>query len=277
MNITVVGCGYVGLVTAAGLAEFGHTVTAVDIDRVKIDLLNSGKIPIYEAGLEEFVRSNMKEKRLRFETDLKESIPKSQVVFIAVGTPPQKDGSADLSQVKTVAKEIANLINEYKVIVNKSTVPVGTGKLVGAIIRNNAVSGAEFDVVSNPEFLREGTAINDFLQPDRIVIGAESSRAESVMREVYQKLERIQVPFVFTNLETAELIKYASNAFLATKIAFINEIARLCEKVNADVKIVAKGMGLDGRIGPKFLNVGPGYGGSCFPKDTKALLEVARP
>ncbi len=277
MNITIIGCGYVGLVTAAGLAEFGHSVTAVDIDRVKIDLLNNGKIPIYEAGLKEIVKSNLKEKRLVFTNNLKESVEKSQVIFIAVGTPSQKDGSADLSQVKAVAKEIANYIRDYKVIVNKSTVPVGTGKLVQAIIRKNAVSGSNFDVVSNPEFLREGSAIKDFLQPERIVIGTESLKAETVMKEVYQKLNGAHVPIIFTNLETAELIKYASNAFLATKIAYINEIARLCEKVNADVTVVAKGMGLDSRVGPKFLNVGPGYGGSCFPKDTKALVEIARP
>lgn len=277
MNITIIGCGYVGLVTAAGLAEFGHSVTAVDIDREKIDLLNKGQIPIYEAGLKEIVKSNLKEKRLVFTSDLKEGIEKAQVIFIAVGTPSQKDGSADLSQVKAVAKEIAKYIQDYKVIVNKSTVPVGTGKLVHAIISKNAVSGSDFDVVSNPEFLREGSAITDFIQPERIVIGTESLKAETVMKEVYQNLDQVKVPFIFTNLETAELIKYASNAFLATKIAYINEIARLCEKVNADVTIVAKGMGLDSRIGPKFLNVGPGYGGSCFPKDTKALVEIARP
>lgn len=277
MNITVIGCGYVGLVTAAGLAEFGHMVTAVDIDRVKIDLLNNGRIPIYEAGLERIVQTNIEEKRLAFTDNLKAGIEKAQVIFIAVGTPPRKDGSADLSQVETVAKEIAKYIQNYTVIVNKSTVPVGTGKWVQKIIRQNSRSASDFDVVSNPEFLREGTAIQDFIQPERIVIGTESSRAEKVMKEVYQKLEQVKVPFIFTNLETAELIKYASNAFLATKIAYINEIARLCEKVNADVTIVAKGMGLDSRIGPKFLNVGPGYGGSCFPKDTKALVEIARP
>ncbi|NLW47833.1 MAG: UDP-glucose/GDP-mannose dehydrogenase family protein [Firmicutes bacterium] len=277
MNITIIGCGYVGLVTAAGLAEFGHLVTAVDIDRIKIDLLNKGKIPIYEAGLKEIVKSNLAENRLVFTADQKKGIKNAQVIFIAVGTPPQKDGSADLSQVKAVAKEIAKNLDDYKVIVNKSTVPVGTGRLVQAIISENAVSGSDFDVVSNPEFLREGTALKDFLQPDRIVIGTQSLRGKTVMKAVYQKLERDKVPFVFTNLETAELIKYGSNAFLATKIAYINELARLCEKVNADVTIVAKGMGLDSRIGPKFLNVGPGYGGSCFPKDTKALVEIARP
>lgn len=276
MNITVIGCGYVGLVTAAGLAEFGHMVTAVDIDRVKIDSLNNGRIPIYEVGLEKIVCSNMKGKRLVFTDNLKKGIEKAQVIFIAVGTPSRADGSADLSQVEVVAKEIAQNIQDYKVIVNKSTVPVGTGKWVRRIISQNAKSGSEFEVVSNPEFLREGTAIQDFIQPERIVIGTNALKAELVMKKVYQKLADL-VPFIFTNLETAELIKYASNAFLATKIAYINEVARLCEKVNADVTIVAQGMGLDSRIGPKFLNVGPGYGGSCFPKDTKALVEIARP
>jgi UDPglucose 6-dehydrogenase len=275
MNITVIGCGYVGLVTAAGLAEFGHMVTAADIDRVKIDSLNNGRIPIYEVGLEEIVCSNVKGKRLVFTDNLKKGIEKAQVIFIAVGTPPRADGSADLSQVEIVAKEIAQNIQEYKVIVNKSTVPVGTGKWVRRIISQNAKPGSKFDVVSNPEFLREGTAIQDFIQPERIVIGTDALKAELVMKEVYQKLADL-VPFIFTNLETAELIKYASNAFLAAKIAYINEVARLCEKVNADVTIVAQGMGLDSRIGPKFLNVGPGYGGSCFPKDTKALVEIAR-
>ena len=276
MNITVIGCGYVGLVTAAGLADFGHMVTAVDIDRVKIDSLNSGQIPIYELGLEKIVEKNMKEKRLAFTDNLKKGIKKAQVIFIAVGTPSRADGSADLSQVEAVANEIARYIQDYKVIVNKSTVPVGTGKWIQKLICENSRSACDFDVVSNPEFLREGTAIQDFTQPERIVIGIETLKAESVMKKVYQKLEGL-VPFIFTNLETAELIKYASNAFLATKIAYINEIARLCERVNADVTIVAKGMGLDSRIGPKFLNVGPGYGGSCFPKDTRALIEIARP
>ena len=276
MFITVIGCGYVGLVTAAGLAEFGHSVTAVDIDRIKIDLLNQGKIPIYEAGLTEVVKANLKAERLVFTTDLKESVAKAEVIFIAVGTPSQKDGSADLSQVKAVAGEIAKYLQNYTVIVNKSTAPVGTCKLIHKLISENSLSGADFDVVSNPEFLREGTALNDFLQPDRIVIGVESLKAKHVMKEVYQKLDQVKVPIIFTNLETAELIKYASNAFLATKVAYINEIAGLCEKVNADVTIVAQGMGLDSRIGPKFLNAGPGYGGSCFPKDTKALMGIAR-
>ncbi len=275
MNITVIGCGYVGLVTAAGLADFGHLVTAVDIDRKKIDLLNRGQIPIFEEGLEEIVRYNIKKNRLLFTDNLKEGIEKSQVIFIAVGTPSKTDGSADLSQVEAVAKKIANYIQNYKVIVNKSTVPVGTGKWVQTIIRKNSKSSCEFDVVSNPEFLREGSAIKDFIQPERVVIGTGSKKAETIMKEVYQKLDHHTIPIIFTNLETAELIKYASNAFLATKIAYINEIARLCEKVNAEVLIVAKGMGLDSRIGAKFLNVGPGYGGSCFPKDTKALVEIA--
>lgn len=276
MFITVIGTGYVGLVTAAGLAEFGHVVTAVDKDRLKIDLLNHGEIPIYELGLEEIVKRNMKENRLFFTNSVEEATKTSQVLFIAVGTPAQEDGTADLSQIEAVAKEIAEFIQDYKVIVNKSTVPVGTGKLVTEIIIKNCKLPCAFDVVSNPEFLREGSAIKDFMEPERIVIGSESSKAETLMKEVYQELYQREIPFIFTNLETAELIKYASNAFLATKIAFINEISRLCDAVNADVKIVARGMGLDSRIGPKFLNVGPGYGGSCFPKDTKALVEIAR-
>ncbi len=277
MFITVIGCGYVGLVTAAGLADFGHLVTAVDIAREKIDLLNNGRLPIFEEGLETVVRAGLKEQRLRFTDNLQESLEKAQVIFIAVGTPSRADGSADLSQVEAVAKEIANYSGDYKVIVNKSTVPVGTGRWLQEMIQGDSKLISDFDVVSNPEFLREGTALKDFLEPERVVIGTQSLRAETVMREVYHKLNQDQVPFIFTNLETAELIKYASNAFLATKIAYINEIARLCEQVNADVTIVAKGMGLDSRIGSKFLNVGPGYGGSCFPKDTKALVEIARP
>ncbi len=274
MDIMVIGCGYVGLVTAAGLANFGHKVTTVDIDRTKIDLLKNGQIPIFEKGLGEIVQLNTKKERLVFTNNLKEGIAKAKVIFIAVGTPSKEDGSADLSQVEAVAKEIAKYIQDYKVIVNKSTVPVGTGKWVQKIISNSNAS-CDFDVVSNPEFLREGSAVEDFIQPERVVIGTESLKAEMIMKEVYQKLDHGRIPFIFTNIETAELIKYASNAFLATKIAYINEIARLCEKVNADVTIVAKGMGLDSRIGPKFLNVGPGYGGSCFPKDTKALVEIA--
>lgn len=276
MNITVIGCGYVGLVTAAGLADFGHLVTAVDIDRVKIDLLNHGQIPIFEEGLQDIVASNMKAKRLSFSNKMEKSILDSQVIFVAVGTPSQEDGSADLSQVEEVSIQIAHSIKDYKIIVNKSTVPLGTGRWVQELIRKNQRVPCEFDVVSNPEFLREGSAINDFLKPERVVIGTESLKAKEMMKKVYQEHYRAKIPFIFTNLETAELIKYASNAFLATKIAFINEIARICDRANADVQVVAKGMGLDSRIGPNFLNVSPGYGGSCFPKDTKALVEIAR-
>ncbi|HEY8464838.1 MAG TPA: UDP-glucose/GDP-mannose dehydrogenase family protein [Bacillota bacterium] len=276
MFITVIGCGYVGLVTAAGLADFGHVVTVVEIDRVKIDQLNQGIIPIYEPGLETLVRRNMKKNRLNFTTDLKTGVKGAQVIFIAVGTPALPDGNADLSQVEAAVRQIAAELQDYQIIVNKSTVPVGTGNLVKQIIDKNLKAPCAFDVVSNPEFLREGSAVKDFMQPERIVIGAESQRAIAVMKEVYRQLYWARIPFIFTNLETAELIKYASNAFLATKISFINELARLCEAVNADVALVAQGMGLDSRIGPKFLNPGPGYGGSCFPKDTRALAAIAR-
>ena len=276
MKIAVIGSGYVGLVTAACLADFGHFVTAIDKDQEKIAALKAGKIPIYEIGLEEIVQRNMKEKRLSFSGNLGEGIQGAQVIFIGVGTPPLEDGSADLHHVEEVAKEIAQHLTEYAVIVNKSTVPVGTGRRVQEIISANLRRPVEFAVVSNPEFLREGTAVTDFTHPDRVVIGTESERARKIMEEVYRTLYLIETPFVFTNLESAELIKYASNAFLATKITFINEIANLCEAVGADVQVVAKGMGLDGRIGPKFLRTGPGYGGSCFPKDTRALVRIAR-
>lgn len=276
MNITIIGTGYVGLVSAACLADFGHFVTGVDKDIRKIDALHQGRIPIYEPGLEDVVERNVKAGRLRFTTDLSAEVGPAQVIFIAVGTPPQEDGSADLQHVEAVAREIAPLINDYKVIVNKSTVPVGTGRRVRDIIAAGAPAGAEFDVVSNPEFLREGSAIGDFMRPDRVVIGAGTERAQAVMGEVYRALYLIETPIVFTNVETAELIKYASNAFLATKITFINEMANLCEAVGADVQVLAKGMGMDGRIGPKFLHAGPGYGGSCFPKDTQALARIGR-
>jgi UDPglucose 6-dehydrogenase len=276
MNITVIGTGYVGLVTAACLADFGHFITGVDIDSQKIDRLNEGQIPIYEIGLDEIVRRNLKEKRLSFSTDLSKGVKNSQVIFIGVGTPPKPDGAADLSQVEAVAREIGRHLNDYKVIVNKSTVPVGTGKWVKQVINQNLEMPVEFDVVSNPEFLREGSAIGDFMRPDRVVIGTESPRAEQMMKEVYRPLYLIETPFIVTNTETAELIKYASNAFLATKITFINELANLCEAIGGDIQMVAKGMGLDGRINPKFLHAGPGYGGSCFPKDTRALTHIAR-
>lgn len=276
MRITVIGTGYVGLVTAACLADFGHTMIGIDNDRAKIEALRQGKIPIYEPGLDAVVARNAEAGRLRFTTDLAGEVARAQVIFIAVGTPPHEDGSADLSHVEAVAAEIAPLIRDYKVIVNKSTVPVGTGRRVRQIIAGSLKNPVAFDVVSNPEFLREGSAVNDFLRPDRVVIGAESERAREVMREIYRALYLIETPFVFTNLETAELIKYASNAFLATKITFINEMANLCEAVGADVQVLARAVGMDGRIGPKFLHAGPGYGGSCFPKDTKALAYIGR-
>ncbi len=276
MKIAVVGTGYVGLVTAACLADFGHFVTAVDKDETKIKALQQGEIPLYELGLEEIVHRNLRAGRLFFTQNLGEGIKEALVVFIGVGTPPRPDGAADLSQVEVVAREIAAHLQDYKVIVNKSTVPVGTVRWVKEIIARNLRAPVEFDVVSNPEFLREGSAVQDFMHPDRVVIGTDSPRAEKIMKEVYRTHYLIETPFVLTNPETAELIKYATNAFLATKITFINEMADLCEAVGADVQVVAKAMGLDGRIGPKFLRAGPGYGGSCLPKDTRALVQIAR-
>jgi UDPglucose 6-dehydrogenase len=276
MNITVVGSGYVGLVTAACLADFGHFVVSVDKDAAKIGHLKNGQIPIYEIGLEEIVQRNLRDGRLTFTTDIKAGMAKAQVIFIGVGTPPQADGAADLSQVEQVAREIAANLDDYKVIVNKSTVPVGVAKWITDLINENLQNEAPFDVVSNPEFLREGTAVQDFTHPDRIVIGSNSERAVNLMKEVYRNLYLLETPFIVTNPETAELIKYASNAFLATKITYINEMANLCEAVGGDVQVLAKAMGMDGRIGYKFLHAGPGYGGSCFPKDTKALTQIAR-
>ncbi|MCX8084312.1 MAG: UDP-glucose/GDP-mannose dehydrogenase family protein [Calditerrivibrio sp.] len=276
MRIAVIGTGYVGLVTGACLAEFGMFVTCVDIDEKKIERLKQGQIPIYEPGLDDIVAKNIKEGRLFFTTDTKEAVRNNLVIFIAVGTPSKEDGSADLSYVDQAAKDIATNLNGYKVIVNKSTVPVGTGQRVKKIIKSIAGENTRFDVVSNPEFLREGAAVNDFLRPDRIVIGAESEEAIAIMKDVYSAHYLNEAPFVITNIETAEMIKYASNAFLALKVTFINEVANLCELVGADVHKVAKAMGMDGRIGPKFLHPGPGYGGSCFPKDTRALSYIAK-
>lgn len=275
MHITIIGAGYVGLVTGACFSEFGVFVTCIDKDKNKIESLKNGVIPFYEPGLEDIVKRNFKQGRLKFSTDIGKAVEESLVIFIAVGTPPRGDGSADLSYVDDVAMEIANHIKSYKVIVTKSTVPVGTGKRIREIISQHLKEEIDFDIVSNPEFLREGAAIEDFMRPNRIVIGARSQQAVAIMKDLYRPLYLIETPFVITNIETAELIKYASNSFLATKISFINEIANLCEKVGADVNVVAKGMGLDGRIGPKFLHAGPGFGGSCFPKDTKALLKLA--
>ena len=275
MRIVVVGAGYVGLVSAACFAEFGVHVTCVDSDVGKITALKKGEIPIYEPGLDDLVARNAARGTLEFGTALTSALDKADAAFIAVGTPTRRgDGYADLTYVYAAAKEIAKSIKHYTVIVTKSTVPVGTGRAIAKIIKD-ANPKAEFDVCSNPEFLREGSAIEDFMRPNRIVIGCESERAAAVMQSLYRPLYLIETPMVITGLETAELIKYAANAFLATKITFINEIADLCERVGADVQVVAKGMGLDQRIGRKFLHAGAGYGGSCFPKDTLALVKTA--
>ena len=276
MHICVVGTGYVGLVTGACLADFGMDVTCVDKDANKIEMLLKGEIPIYEPGLDALVAKNVKQHRLHFTTELASSIQKALAVFIAVGTPPREDGSADLSYVIEVADAIAENLNGYKVIVTKSTVPIGTGQMIERILGERTGGKHPFSVVSNPEFLREGSAIADFMRPDRVVIGARDPQAIAIMKDIYSPLYLIETPFVITNVESSELIKYASNAFLATKITFINEVAELCELLGADVHHVAKGMGLDNRIGSKFLHPGPGYGGSCFPKDTQALTEIAR-
>ena len=276
MRITMIGSGYVGLVSGTCFADFGHDVVCVDKDNGKIERLLAGKMPIYEPGLEDLVARNVAAGRLKFTTDLKEAVAGADAIFIGVGTPTRRgDGHADLSYVFAAAKEIGEALTGYSVIVTKSTVPVGTGDEVERIIREAAPS-AEFGVVSNPEFLREGAAIDDFKRPDRIVIGSEDDRATEVMRQVYRPLYLNAAPILVTARRTAELIKYAGNAFLATKITFINEIADLCEKVGADVKDVSRGIGLDNRIGSKFLHAGPGYGGSCFPKDTLALLKTSQ-
>lgn len=277
MNLVVIGAGYVGLVSGACFSELGHTVTCIDTDEKKMSALCKGDIPIYEPGLKELVAKNCADGRLFFSQDAAEAVPDAEAVFIAVGTPSSRrgDGYADLSYVYAAARDVAASLRGYTVIVDKSTVPVGTAKQVARIIKETNPD-ADFDVVSNPEFLREGAAINDFMRPDRVVIGADSERAQEVMRRIYEPLYLLERPFVVTNLETAELIKYAANAFLATKISFINEMACLCEAIGADVTDVARGIGLDGRIGRKFLHAGPGYGGSCFPKDTRALLRIAQ-
>ncbi len=276
MRIAMIGTGYVGLVSGACFSEFGVDVVCVDKDADKIARLNKGQLPIFEPGLEDIVESSENSDRLSFTTDLAAAVDGADAVFIAVGTPSRRgDGHADLSYVYAAAAEIAVAMNGYTVVVTKSTVPVGTGDEVERIIRE-ARPDAEFDVVSNPEFLREGSAINDFMRPDRVVIGTASERAREVMRQVYRPLYLIETPIIFTSRPTAELIKYAANTFLATKITFINEIADLCERMGADVQDVARGIGLDGRIGAKFLHAGPGYGGSCFPKDTLALVRTAQ-
>ena len=274
MKISVVGTGYVGLVSGACFAEFGWDVTCIDKSAERIESLKQGIIPIYEPGLEDLVLRNVKEGRLSFSLDYAPAVEESDAVFIAVGTPSRRgDGHADLTYVYAAAEEIASHLSGYTVVVDKSTVPVGTAKEVASIIRK-ANPKADFDIASNPEFLREGSAIGDFMRPDRVVIGVESERAKAVLKELYRPLYLLETPMVITNLETAELIKYASNAFLASKISFINEISTLCEKTGADIKAVSKGMGLDKRIGSKFLHAGPGYGGSCFPKDVAALIRI---
>jgi UDPglucose 6-dehydrogenase len=278
-HIAVIGTGYVGSVSGACLADFGNQVICVDNNREKIEALKKGIIPIYEPGLDAVITRNAGAGRLRFTTDLAGAVRSCEVVFIAVGTPPAEDGSADLSHVEEAAREIAGAMESYTVVVDKSTVPVGTGRLVTRWIAGEQKKQGRdipFDVVSNPEFLREGSAVFDFTHPDRVVIGGESSKAREIMKEVYRSIYLTETPYIETSLETAEMIKYASNAFLAVKITFINEIANLCEKAGADVRDVARAMGKDNRIGAKFLHPGPGYGGSCFPKDTRALAKTGR-
>ena len=275
MLIAVIHNVNVSLVSCASFAEFGIDVTCVDVDQAKIDGLNNGVIPIYEPGLDILVKENAKAGRLHFTTDIKTAVESSLVVFLAVGTPPLPDGTPDMSYYRSAAKSVAEALNGYKVLVTKSTVPVGTGEWLRKFVLENSPEGTEFGVASNPEFLREGAAIEDFMRPDRVVIGSNQERAIEVMKELYRPLFLIETPIVVTSLEAAELTKYAANAFLATKITFINEIANLCDAIGCDVHDVARGMGMDNRIGRKFLHPGPGYGGSCFPKDTRALTTVA--
>lgn len=275
MDIAVIGTGYVGLVTGAGLADFGNDVICVDVDVRKIEALRNGQIPIYEPGLDKLVSKNVNEGRLRFTTELAEAIRAARAIFIAVGTPPKPDGSADLRYVEEVANSIAQHMNGPKLVITKSTVPIGTGRLIDQIIASHN-TGHKASIVSNPEFLREGSAIEDFMKPDRVVVGVSDAEAADLMKEIYAPLHSLEIPFVVTNVESSELIKYAANGFLAVKITFINEIASVCEKVGANVQDVAIGMGLDSRIGPKFLQAGPGFGGSCFPKDTSAMADIAR-
>ncbi|MEE9166913.1 MAG: UDP-glucose/GDP-mannose dehydrogenase family protein [Candidatus Neomarinimicrobiota bacterium] len=272
-RITVIGTGYVGLVTGAGLSDFGNKVVCTDVDHEKIKILNGGRIPCFEPGLQDLVSRNVKARRLLFSTDVGGTVRDSEVIFVAVGTPMRENGEADLSAIETVAKTIGRNLNGYKVICTKSTVPIGTGERVRTMVQETSSAGAEFDIVSNPEFLREGAAVQDFLIPNRVVIGSDSERALDIMREVYRTLFINETPMVLTDIVTAETIKYASNAFLATKISFINEMANLCDATGADVHMVARAMGLDGRISPKFLHPGPGFGGSCFPKDVQALAQ----
>jgi UDPglucose 6-dehydrogenase len=274
MNIAVIGTGYVGLVTGTCFAEFGVNVTCVDVDSEKIARLERGEIPIYEPGLDQLVSKNTQAGRLRFTTDVKSAVEQSLVIFLAVGTPPKEDGSADLSFIEAAARDVARYMNGYKVVVTKSTVPVGTGERLRRLIREHQQK-FDFGIVSNPEFLREGAAIDDFMRPNRVVIGSRDEPAIAIMRDLYRPLYLIETPVVITSLEAAELTKYAANAFLATKISFINEVANLCDRIGCDVHDVARAIGMDNRIGRYFLHPGPGYGGSCFPKDTTALLSVA--
>jgi UDPglucose 6-dehydrogenase len=276
MHIAVIGTGYVGLVTGACFAEFGVDVTCVDVDEDKIARLLEGVMPIYEPGLEQLVLKNTHAGRLRFTTDVKQAVEQALVIFLAVGTPPKLDGSPDLSFVEQAALSVADYMNGYKVVVTKSTVPIGTGEHIRKLISERKKTRANFGVVSNPEFLREGAAINDFMRPDRVVIGSRDEEAIAIMKDLYRPLYLIEAPFVITSLEAAELTKYAANAFLAMKVSFINEIANLCDKIGCDVHDVARAIGMDKRIGSKFLHPGPGFGGSCFPKDTRALSSVAR-
>ncbi|MCC6824910.1 MAG: UDP-glucose/GDP-mannose dehydrogenase family protein [Acidobacteria bacterium] len=275
MRIAVIGTGYVGLVSGACFAEFGVDVTCVDVVADKIEKLKQGIIPIYEPGLDQLVEKNVTDGRLHFTTDIKAAVESALVVFLAVGTPPLPDGSPDMSFYQQAAKDVAEAMNGYKVLVTKSTVPVGTGKWLRDFVKEHLTTDTDFGVASNPEFLREGAAIDDFMRPDRVVIGSNEGRAIEIMKDLYRPLYLIETPIVITSLEAAELIKYAANAFLATKITFINEIANLCDAIGCDVHDVARGMGMDNRIGRKFLHPGPGYGGSCFPKDTRALTTVA--
>ena len=275
-NIAVVGTGYVGLVTGAGISDFGSKVCCLDIDKEKIKLLNKGEIPIYEPGLKALVNRNVKSKRLTFSNDIEESIRCAEVVFIAVGTPEEKSGKVDISAVLQVAELIGKNLNNYKVICTKSTVPVGTGKQIIDVINKHNQNNIEFDYCSNPEFLREGKAVSDFLHPDRVVLGISSKKAYDYMKDIYRPLYINKTPLINTTIETAEMIKYVANAFLALKISYINEVANLCDEIGADINVVSEALGSDGRISPKFLHPGPGFGGSCFPKDTKALVQIAK-
>ena len=275
-RIIIIGTGYVGLVSGAGISDFGHRVRCVDIDKQKIDLLNNGGIPIYEPGLKTLISRNINANRLTFTVDVEEAIKWAEFIFIAVGTPQGENGDVDISAVIAVAEDIGKNLNNYKVICTKSTVPIGTGKMIQKIIDQNNLNKIKYDYCSNPEFLREGSAVRDFLYPDRIVLGTTSDKAFEYLKDVYRSLYINKTPLVHTTVETAEMIKYASNAFLAIKISYINEVANLCDEIGADVHVVAKTLGADGRISPKFLHPGPGFGGSCFPKDTKALIEIAK-